>query len=259
MVSNNSRALVVANWKMNLSLADSLVLMRSLAVLYKKNKLDQKLELALCPTFPALTTFAAALKQTEIKLGAQDVFWKPVGPYTGEVSPRILAELGVKYVIVGHSERRQFLKETDIMIQQKLAASSAEGLIPILCVGETLEQRRLGQKNEVIAHQLISCLKGIVLPDGMELVVAYEPVWAIGSGHAVAAAEAGEMGLFIKKTLASILPTKVVNKQVRIIYGGSVDVNNINDFIGRGTISGVLVGGASLDARKFIDVMMHIN
>jgi triosephosphate isomerase (TIM) len=246
---------VIANWKMNLSLAESLALTRNLVSAYTKFKLSEHLSLTICPTFPALAQVADLLNKKSILLGAQDVFWKPSGPYTGEVSPRVLAELGVKYVMAGHSERRQFLKETDAMVQQKVLAILAEGLTPILCVGETFAERQAGQKDIVIARQITQALSGITLTPGLELVVAYEPVWVIGSGQAVEPKEAIETALVIRQTMLDFLAENVLDKQVRIIYGGSVDPTNINSFVGHGLLQGVLVGGASLDAKRFIHLM----
>lgn len=258
MLAIQERPLVIANWKMNLGMAEGVALSRSLASFFNKFKLAQKLDLALCPSFPVLVKVADLLKKTDISLGAQDVFWKPVGPYTGEVSPRVLAELGVKYVIIGHSERRQFIKETEAMIQQKVLATLAEGLVPVLCVGETFSERQSGRKDIVIAKQITSALNGVTLTDGLELVVAYEPVWVIGSGQAVEPREALDTAMVIHQTLLDFFPAAVIDKQIKIIYGGSVDPTNINSFIGHGLLQGVLVGGASLDAKKFTNLMQKL-
>ena len=258
MPSTYDRPLVLANWKMSLSLGASVALARDLTSVYEKLKLKEHLALALCPTYPALPQVAEILKKKSIFLGAKDVFWKPLGPYTGEVSPRVLAELGVKYVIIGHSERRQFLKETEAMVQQKVLATLAEGLTPVLCVGETFAERQAGQKDLVIARQVTSALSGVTLAAGLELVVAYEPVWVIGSGQAVEPNEAMETALVIRQALLDFFSADIVDKQVKIIYGGSVDPTNINDFVGRGLLRGVLVGGASLEAKQFTHLMKKL-
>lgn len=252
------RPLVLANWKMNLSLADSVSLAKNLSSAYSKFKLNNHLELVLCPTYPALPALAQLLKRKDIALGAQDVFWKSSGPYTGEVSPEVLAELGVEYVIIGHSERRQFLKETEAMIQQKVLAVLAEGLTPVLCVGETFAERQSGQKDLVIARQVTSALNSITLTSGLKLVVAYEPVWVIGSGQAVEPREAVDTAMVIQQTLLDFFTPEAVAKQVKIIYGGSVDPFNINSFVSQGPIQGVLVGGASLEAKRFINLMQKL-
>jgi len=258
MTSAHKRPLVLANWKMNLSVADSGALAKNLSAAYTKHKLKEHLELALCPTYPALPAVAQALKKKDIFLGAQDVFWKPQGPYTGEVSPKVLAELGVTYVIVGHSERRQFLKETEAMIQQKVLAVLAEKMTPVLCVGETFGERQAGQKDLVIARQVTSALNGVTLTSDLKLVVAYEPVWVIGSGQAVETREAVDTAMVIQQTLLDFFSAEVVAKQIKIIYGGSVDPTNINAFVGQGPIKGVLVGGASLEAKRFTNLMKKL-
>lgn len=258
MLSIHAKPLVIANWKMNLSIAEGLTLARNVVSFFGKLKLAEHLDLALCPTFPAIAKVAEVLKKTTVALGAQDVFWKPLGPYTGEVSPRLLAELGVKYVVVGHSERRQFLKETEAMIQQKVLATLAEGLTPVLCVGETFSERQSGLKDIVIAKQITSALSSVTLSNNLELVVAYEPVWVIGSGQAVEPKEAIDTAMVIHQTLLDFFPANVIDKQIKIIYGGSVDPNNINSFIGHGLLHGVLVGGASLDAKKFVNLMKKL-
>ncbi|HBH17120.1 MAG: Triosephosphate isomerase [Parcubacteria group bacterium GW2011_GWD2_43_10] len=255
MPLTQQKPLVVANWKMNLSLAESVALAKNLSSAFTKFKLKEHLELALCPTYPALPQVAEVLKKKDISLGAQDVFWKPLGPYTGEVSPRVLAELGVSYIVIGHSERRQFLKETDAIIQQKVLATLAEGLTPVLCVGETFAERQAGQKDLVIARQVTAALNGVTLAPGLKLVIAYEPVWVIGSGQAVEPKEANETALVIHQALLDFFSPSVVDKQVKIIYGGSVDPTNINNFVGQGLLAGVLVGGASLEAKRFINLM----
>ncbi len=247
--------LLVANWKMNLSVKESVVLSKNLCEAYIKNKFQERLSLVLCPTFPALSGVAEVIKKKNVSLGAQDVFWKTQGPYTGEVSPRVLVEIGVEYVIIGHSERRQFLKETDAMIQQKLLASLSEGLKPILCVGETFAERQSGQKDLVIARQVSSALNGVVLTPESHLIIAYEPVWVIGSGQAVEPREASETALVIYQTMLDFFSPKALKSQVSIIYGGSVDPTNIHYFVGQGLLSGVLVGGASLEDKRFINLM----
>lgn len=256
MAKSSSKALVLANWKINLSLAQTLALTKKL--LTGVTKLKGNFALGLCPTFPALVGVAKLLQKKKVLLGAQDVFWKPSGPYTGEVSPSVLHELGVKYVIIGHSERRQYLKETDIMIHQKLAATLAEGLTPVLCVGETFAERQAGQKDIVVARQVSTALTGITLSPGHELIIAYEPVWVIGSGQAVAPEDAFYIARVIRQSLIDIFSTRVVDNQVRIIYGGSVNMSNIASFVGRGKLSGVLVGGASLEEKSFLALLKQL-
>lgn len=251
------RPLVLANWKMNLSVAESQTLARSLVrglAAFKK----PNFELGLCPTYPALPAVAKVLQAKKVALGAQDLFWKPVGPYTGEVSPAVLRELGVTYVIVGHSERRQYLKETDAMVHQKVLAALAEGLTPVLCVGETFAERQSGQKDIVVARQVSAALQGVVLPKGANLVVAYEPVWVIGSGQAVDPAEARHTAQVVRQSIVDMLGAATVDSRVRIIYGGSVDPSNISTFVNQSPLSGVLVGGASLEPKRFLALLRQL-
>jgi len=181
-----------------------------------------------------------------------------VGPYTGEVSPSFLQELGVRYVIVGHSERRQYLKETDDMVQQKVLAALAHGLTPVLCVGETLAERNAGRAHITVARQVEQALRGVSLTPEARLIVAYEPVWVIGSGKAVAPEDALGTAQVIKQSVRKALTPAQVSKQVTIIYGGSVDPTNIRTFVGRGLLQGVLVGGASLDAKRFLALLKQL-
>lgn len=248
-MAKNTKPLIIANWKMRLSVKDTLVLAK--ALVSSLNKYTNQADIVLCPSYPVLPLVADILKGKNIALGAQDVFWKAKGAYTGEVSGDMLKDLGVSYVLVGHSERRQYLKETDQMIQHKVASALSEGLTPVLCVGETFTERQIGSKDVVVARQVERALQGIELNVKDRLVVAYEPVWVIGSGQAVSAAEAEHSALVIKQSLVNLLPSKVVLGQVRLIYGGSVDAGNISDFLPTKVISGVLVGSASLAVDSF--------
>ncbi len=243
--------LVIANWKMNLALAESVALARSVAKGFATYALVRHVELVLCPTYPALPEVAEVLARSGIALGAQDVFWKNSGPYTGEVSPQVLAELGVRYVIIGHSERRQYLKESEAMVQQKVSAALAVGLTPVLCVGETYAERQNGETDRVVAREVRSALTGTTLPPGSRLAVAYEPVWVIGSGQAVLPAQAAAVARVIQAELSELYAASVARQATRVIYGGSIDLLNVSSFMAEPLISGVLIGGASLDARKF--------
>jgi len=248
--------IILANWKMNLGVADSVKLARQIVRL--AGKALTQCELVLCPSFPALAAVSKEVSDKRVHLGAQDVFWKPSGPYTGEVSPTVLRELGVEYVIVGHSERRQYLNETDLMVHQKLIAVLAAQLIPVLCVGETFSERQAGRKDLVVARQVSAAVQGLQLSPKSQLVVTYEPVWVIGSGQAVEPEEAAHTARVIEQALIDELPVEVVKKQVRIIYGGSVDLTNIDSFVNTEPLRGVLVGGASLEAEKFVPLLKQL-
>ncbi|MFH1111593.1 MAG: triose-phosphate isomerase [Patescibacteria group bacterium] len=252
----NKKPLILANWKMNLSLADNIKLVK--AVLKGVGNYINDFDIGVCPAFTALASTKELLSAKRIALGAQDVFWKGAGPYTGEISANMLQELGVKYVLIGHSERRNYLKETDQMIHHKVMSVLAAGLSPVLCVGETFIERQQGNKDLVIARQVERALAGVELAPNAELVIAYEPVWEIGSGQAVTGQEAEHTAQVILQALYDMWSPSVVGNQVRIIYGGSVDASNINDFLPSGIIAGVLVGGASLDARRFIALIKKL-
>ena len=227
--------LVIANWKMNPRTVEDAV------NLAKKSDAEG---LVICPPLPFLKTVKTKLKKA--KLGAQDVFWESEGAYTGEVSPPQLKDLGVEYVIIGHSERRQNLGETDEMIAKKIKAAMDNDLIPILCVGETKAQRDSGATKEIIEKQLRSALSLSWGASNAVLVVAYEPIWAIGSG----AADTPENTINVVRFIKDILATGVYVENSKIIYGGSLTSENAEKFFAYDEIEGALVGGASLDPKE---------
>lgn len=253
---SSNKPIILANWKMNLSIAKSLALAKLIVRSFDKK--NERGQLVLCPSFPALPAVAAVLKGTKIALGAQDVFWKESGPYTGEVSPNVLKELGVQYVIVGHSERRQYLKESDSMIRQKLLAVLASGLTPVLCVGETFGERQSGQTDMVLARQVATATQAVALSPDSRLIVAYEPVWVIGSGQAVEPAEAVRAAQVINHSLLEVWSASTITKQVNIIYGGSVNAYNTKAFVGAGHLDGLLVGGSSLEFAQFAALLKQL-
>jgi triosephosphate isomerase len=199
----------------------------------------------LCPTFTVLPAVKDLLSATQIGLGAQNMHWEEEGAYTGEISPRMVQEL-CTYVILGHSERRQYFGETDEMVNRKVKAALAHGLTPIVCVGETEEQHDAGQTEDVVGGQIRDCLAGLAAHDVSQLVIAYEPIWAIGTGKAATPAGAGSViGLTIRGTIATLYDEDTA-QAVRVQYGGSVKPNNIAEFMAHPDIDGALVGGASL-------------
>ncbi|MFA6322440.1 MAG: triose-phosphate isomerase [Candidatus Buchananbacteria bacterium] len=244
--------IIIANWKMKLSLAETLALAKTL-----KMKADKKAEVVVCPTFPALAETAKVLKGGRIKLGAQDCFWENSGSYTGEVSAPQLKEIGCQFVIIGHSERRKYLNETDEMIHAKTKAALEAGLTPIICVGETFEQRQEGAKDYVIIHQTTKALEGIEIKSHQQVIVAYEPVWVIGSGQAVSPNAAQEVHDVIRQVLLDLFNLEVVSNNFRIVYGGSVDQTNVKDFLSLENTSGVLVGMASLRPSDFLPLIKN--
>lgn len=239
------KKLIVANWKMNpKSVAEA---KRLFAAVSKTARRLKNAEAVICPPFPYFSKLQAP--SSKVSLGGQDVFWEQSGAYTGEVSPKMLKELGVRYVIIGHSERRRHFGETDEMINKKVKAALAVGLAVILCVGETLEQRKAGQTKQVLRRQLHRALVGIrslVIGHG-SLVVAYEPVWAIGSGMPETPQNANT---------AAALIWKILGASPRVLYGGSVNAQNIGKYLAMPQISGALVGGASLSSQEFGRILM---
>jgi len=265
------KPIIIANWKMQLSLEEAQHLTKEIAGQYKKSKKDlSRIKMVLCPSFTSLegvgrilekhSLFAAKNKTSSeekseekgICLGAQNLFWEEKGAFTGEVSPRELRELGVSYVIVGHSERRENFQESDEMIHKKIKTALEQNFVPILCVGETFEQRQQGKKDYVIIKQVDAALRGIHLKANQKIVIAYEPIWVIGSGQAVEPEEAEYVNRVIYQQVLDFFPLPVVRQNVWFTYGGSVNSAKIKQFIDQETIDGVLVGGASLDADEFI-------
>ena len=242
--------LIVANWKMNKSLNDAQQYGQELLPLLAGYT---GVEVVVCPPFTSLTLMSQIFRGSEIKLGAQNLFWEMKGAYTGEISPAMLVDAGCTYVILGHSERRQIMGENDTIINRKVRAALDAELIPILCVGETLQERENNRAREVVKEQLTRDLKNITFaPQG--LVIAYEPVWAIGTGVNASSDDAQEMIGFIRSYLAKIYDRELANS-VRILYGGSVNEVNIAEFMGEVDVDGALVGGASLQANSFAGIV----
>ncbi len=213
-------------------------------------------EVVLCPPFTALAAVAEALKGTSVSLGAQNVFYEPSGAYTGEVAPPMLKALGVKYVIVGHSERRQYFGETDELVNKKVKAALQHDLTPIVCVGETLEQREAGITESLVKGQVEQAFSGISPDEAWQLVVAYEPIWAIGTGKTATSEEANRVIGVIRETLVGIYDGATAGS-IRIQYGGSVKPGNMAELMQQPEIDGALVGGASLDAESFARIVRY--
>ncbi len=244
---------LIGNWKMQLNSADSVAVAREVVRLWSgEGSTNQNIFTVLCPSHVSLAAVHGVLNGTPVYMGAQDVFWEDKGAYTGEIAPATLKELGCEYCLVGHSERREFLGETDEMVQKKTAALLRHNIQPIVCVGETMEERRSGRRDAVVINQVRAALKDN-RPFGTQIIIiAYEPRWVIGSGQAVSPDDAASMHQLIKETLYDLLPADIVDNQVAIIYGGSVDSSNLAGFLKVDVIHGVLVGGASLKAAEFV-------
>ena len=244
---------IAGNWKMNLDLDGAVALVKAVA----DSIMDlEEVDVLVAPPFTALTTVKQAIGHSRIFLGAQNMHWEINGAFTGEISGRMLQETGCTHVILGHSERRMLFKETSEQIDLKVKTAIALGLIPILCIGETLDQREAGQTFEVIEDQLDVSLKNFRADKSMppSIVLAYEPVWAIGTGQTASPEQAQEVHRFIRDWIKRNFDSKTAS-QVRILYGGSVKPDNIKDLMSETDIDGALVGGASLKADSFVKLI----
>jgi triosephosphate isomerase len=250
------RLMVVGNWKMHCTITEALQLVMGLNSSYARTA-GVAAEVVVCPPFTALTDVSRFLAQTGIKLGAQNFFYEQQGAYTGEVSLVMLSDLNCDYVLVGHSERRLIFKEDNQMVGKKLRAALQNGFKPILCVGETLEQRQGGETESLIKEQLETALQDVPQEAIDNLVIAYEPVWAIGTGQNATPSQANEVCGFIRKQLSVILG-KNAGDQISILYGGSVKPDNIEELIAQPELDGVLVGGASLNVQDFISIIKAV-
>lgn len=242
--------LLVANWKMNKQIAEAQAFVEDFL---PRVQGVEEVEMVICPPFTALDVVCRSLQGSRVKLGAQDVFWEEKGAYTGEVSPSMLLDAGCSYVIIGHSERRQILGERDVDINRKLKAALEGGLIPILCVGETLQEREIHRALEIVKGQINEALRGLKM-EAPTLVVAYEPVWAIGTGVNASPDDAQEMIGFIRSLLARNLGETLAGV-IRILYGGSVKPENTAQFLSEADVDGALVGGASLQAESLARIV----
>jgi len=252
----SNKKYIIANWKMNLNLAESV----SLAKKFKEKFAGfDKGEVVICPSFLALTETAEILKGSAVKVGAQNVSWENKGAYTGEVSAGMLAEAGCRYVILGHSERRKYLFENYEMIHKKVrAVLEVKNLTPIVCIGESLEEKQSDRRDFVLIDQLQQALSGIDIFGEQEIIVAYEPTWAIGTGTAIEPVEAEYAHKIIKLALNDMFGMQVNNKNFRIIYGGSINQQNVKGFHNLENMDGLLVGGVSLKADEFYEVAKEI-
>lgn len=245
------RPLLAGNWKMHGTRAETERLLSALTA--QVASLSDR-EVVVAPPFTALETAARLLAGSPIRLAAQNLHWEPQGAFTGEVSGLMLKELGCAYVILGHSERRQYFAETDEQVARKVRAAQRDGLAPILCVGETLEERERGDTLSVIKRQIQGGLQGQEKAAIAALVIAYEPVWAIGTGRTATPGQAQEVHAAIRATLAA-MAGQTTSDAVRILYGGSVKADNVDGLMAQTDIDGALVGGASLQADSFARIV----
>ncbi len=246
------KAIIAGNWKMNKTVSEATALVEELKPLVNGATCD----VVVCPTSICLPAVVEAVKGTNIKVGAQNMHFEENGAFTGEISPIMLKDLGVEYVIIGHSERRQYFNETDETVNKKLKSAFNHGLVPILCIGESLEEREANITEEVLAKQVKLDLNGITSENVKEMIIAYEPIWAIGTGKTATADDANETIGFIRKVIEKLYGSEV-SEAVRIQYGGSVKPSTIKEQMGKEHIDGGLIGGASLKAQDFSAIVNY--
>ena len=245
------KPLIAGNWKMNNNNTESVELVSRL----KEMVFDvEKVEIVVAPPYTALESVAASIKGSTIFLSAQNIFWEESGAFTGEISPAMLKDIGCQYTIIGHSERRQYFGETNETVNKRLKAALKASLTPIVCIGETLEEREADKTFTVIEQQAREGLNGLSLNEMEKVVIAYEPVWAIGTGKTATPEQAQEVHRFVRKLIAQIFVEEIAEK-IRILYGGSVKPDNIDHLMAQRDIDGALVGGASLKADSFARIV----
>jgi triosephosphate isomerase len=247
------KKIIAGNWKMFKTVLEAVELVNGL----KRELSDYSaVDVVVCPTFVNLSTIADMLVENNIKLGAQNLFWENEGAFTGEVSGPMLKAIGVEYVIIGHSERRQYFGETNETVNKRLKAALKCGLLPIVCVGENLAEREAGKTFDVVGNHVTGSLAGLSKEDMQKVVLAYEPVWAIGTGKTATSTQAQEVHKFIRETLAKMFDNPVADG-VRIQYGGSVKPENTAELMHQPDIDGALVGGASLKVDSFTAIVKN--
>lgn len=244
------RQILAGNWKMFKNSEETKEFLKALKPLVA----DAPREVLICPPFTSLEAATSICKGTNIKIGAQNMHWEEEGAFTGEISPSMLKALGVTYCLIGHSERRQYFGETDTIVNKKVKAALKHDLIPVLCVGETLAEKEEGISNEVCRRQVEEGLKEVDLTKGGDLVIAYEPVWAIGTGKTASSQDAREVIGYIRQVLGKLFGEDVA-QTICIQYGGSVKPENISELMAEPDIDGALVGGASLKAESFAAIV----
>jgi triosephosphate isomerase len=244
------KPIIAGNWKMNMTPAEAEQLVVELIPLLK----DAACDVVVCPPYIDLATVGKLLVGTNIKLGAQNIHWAPKGAFTGEVSADMLLAMGVSYAIVGHSERRQYFGETDETVNKRAKAALEANITPIICVGESLEQRESGVTDTIVSKQTVAALAGFTAEEAVRSVIAYEPIWAIGTGKTATSEDANTTIAVIRDAIAGVYGKKVAN-EVRIQYGGSMNAKNATELMAMPEIDGGLIGGASLKSEDFSKVV----
>jgi triosephosphate isomerase (TIM) len=245
---------IAGNWKMNTTIEEAVALAKDVV---KTMGSTSDVDIAICPPYTSLYAVSEVLKGSTVKLGAQDVHWEAKGAFTGKVSCAMLKSVGVTYVIIGHSEQRTYFHETNETVNKKVKATLAAGLLPIICVGETLEERKSGKMDAVIESHTVGAFAGISAEDALKCTIAYEPVWAIGTGETATPQQANEAHIFIRKLLTKIYGTSTA-EQIRIQYGGSMKADNAKSLLGQSDVDGGLIGGASLKAADFAGIVKPV-
>ncbi|WP_163579179.1 triose-phosphate isomerase [Gracilibacillus saliphilus] len=245
------KKVIAGNWKMNKLLGEAVQFVED-----TKDKVasNEKVESVVCAPFPYLPTLVEKTKGTDLEVAAQNMHFEESGAFTGEVSPSMLADIGVTYVVLGHSERREMFADTDETVNKKTHAAFAHNLVPIVCVGETLEQREANQTMNVVEEQVKAALAGLSEEQVKETIIAYEPIWAIGTGKTATSEQANEVCTHIRKVVADAVSAAAADA-VRIQYGGSVKPANVDELLAQSDIDGALVGGASLEADSFLQLV----
>lgn len=246
------KQIIAGNWKMHTDLAEATILVEGIKAALAEGEVSR--EVVVCPPFTGLSTVADLIEDTDVRLGAQNMYFEPKGAFTGEVSPLMLTDVGCHYVILGHSERREYFSESDALINQKIKAAFQYDLIPILCVGESLAQREANETQSFIDSQLTAGLEGLTAEQVSQMVIAYEPIWAIGTGKTATAEQAGEVCTAIRAKVAPLFDAATA-EALRIQYGGSVKGSNAKEILSQPDIDGALVGGASLKADDFMAII----
>ncbi|BES65736.1 triose-phosphate isomerase [Gottschalkiaceae bacterium SANA] len=238
--------IIAGNWKMNKTIAEGVALVNG----FKAEAANTDVEVVVCVPYVMLPAVKEALAGSKVKIGAQNMHWEEGGAYTGEISPLMLNELGIDYVVIGHSERREYFAETNETVNKKVKSAFAHNLLPIMCCGETLAQREANEHKTLVAEQIRAGIEGLSIEEMSKLVIAYEPIWAIGTGVTATSDQANEMCEMIRDTVAGIYNDEIA-EVVRIQYGGSVKPANVTEIMNQPHIDGALVGGASLKADDF--------
>ena len=249
------KTIIAGNWKMNKTASETKKFAEELKAILPRAKWC---DVVVCVPFVNIPAALKAFKDMRVSVGAENLYFEPSGAYTGEVSADMLKDLGVKYVIVGHSERRQYFNETDVTVNRKVTAALEAGLHPIICVGESLEQREMGVTMELIALQVKSALAGVAAEKVRKCVIAYEPIWAIGTGRTATAEQAAEVCSSIRATIRSLYGARVA-RSVTIQYGGSMKPDNAAELLSQGDVDGGLIGGAALKPDQFVAIINAAN